>query len=107
MSGSERGARAVSPCLQGGAETRRFDVEVHDTWEASTELAEFIPKFPPPRIQLTLKIVIASVDYARMQLFTTMRMRYEGNWDRLGFDPLEMTDSADTAFIGWLTEREP
>jgi hypothetical protein len=81
-------------------------VEVHDTWEATTQLAEFIPKIPPTRIQLTLKVVTASVDYVRVQLVTTMRMRYEGNWDRLGFDLLEMTDSADTAFIGWLAGRE-
>src|SRR5215469_8485203 len=43
--------------LQGEAETRRFEVEVHDTWEATTEIAEVIPKFPPDRIQLTLKAV--------------------------------------------------
>jgi len=92
--------------LQGEAETRRFEVEVHDTWEATTALAEFIPKFPPRRIQLTLKVVMASADIVRVQLVTTMRMRYEVNWDRLGFDLLEMTDSADTAFIGWLTGRE-
>jgi predicted transcriptional regulator len=35
-----------------------------------------------------------------------MQMRYEGNWDRSGFDLLDMTDSAETAFIGWLTGRE-
>jgi amino acid permease len=92
--------------LQGEAETRRFEVEVHDTWEAITALAEFIPKFPPNRIQLTLKVVNASADFVRMQLVTTMRMRYEGNWDTFGFDFLEMTDSADTAFIGWLAGRE-
>lgn len=35
-----------------------------------------------------------------------MRMRYEGNWDRLGFDLLEMTDTSDAAFIGWLAGRK-
>lgn len=92
--------------LQGEAETRRFEVEIHDTWEGITALAEFLPKFPPNSIQLTLKVVNASADFVRMQLVTAMRMRYERNWDTLGFDFLEMTDSADTAFIGWLAGRE-
>jgi amino acid permease len=92
--------------LQGEAETRRFEVEIRDTWEAITALAEYLPKFPPKRIQLTLKVVNSSVDFVRMQLVTAMRMRYERNWDTLGFDFLEMTDSADTAFIGWLAGRE-
>src|SRR5438874_6505568 len=87
-------------------EMRRFEVEVHDTWEATTAMAEFLPKVPSNRMQLTLKVVTASADIVRVQLVTTMRMRYEGNLDRLGFDLLEMTDSADTAFIGWLAGRE-
>ncbi len=86
-------------------ETRRFEVEVKDSWEASTTLAEFMPKFSPHRIQLTLKVVSAGADTARVQLVSTMRMRYEGNLDRLGFDLLEMTDSTDTTLIGWLSAR--
>jgi amino acid permease len=91
--------------MEGG--TRRFEVEVHDTWEATTTMAGFLPKVPSNRIQLTLKVVTASADIVRVQLITTMRMRYEGILDRLGFDLLEeMTDDTDMTLIGWLTGRE-
>jgi hypothetical protein len=92
--------------LQSAGETRRFEVEVHKSWEATTALAQFLPTVPPKRRQLTLEVVTASADIVRVQLITTMRMRYEGNVDRLGFDLLEMTDDADVAFLGWLTGRE-
>src|SRR5205823_4731962 len=76
--------------------TRRFEVEVHDTWEAATTLlAEPVPKLPPQNIQLTLNIVTASADMVRMQLVTSMRMAYEGKWDTLGFDFLEMADTPE------------
>jgi hypothetical protein len=67
--------------------------------EAYTMLAEFMPKFSAHSIQLTLKVVTAAADIVRVQLITTMRMRYEGSLDRLGFDLLEMTDSTDTMLI--------
>ncbi len=82
--------------LQMEGEMRRFEVEVHDTWEATTAMAEFLPKVPSNRIQLTLKVVTTSADIVRVELITTMRMRYEGILDRLGFETL----------IGWLTSRE-
>ncbi|MFL5586510.1 MAG: aromatic amino acid transport family protein [Ktedonobacteraceae bacterium] len=93
--------------LQMEGEMRRFEVEVHDTWEATTAMVEFLPKVPSNRIQLTLKVVTASADIVRVELITTMRMRYEGILDRLGFDLLEeMTDDTDMTLIGWLTSRE-
>src|SRR6266568_1670999 len=93
--------------LQMEGEMRRFEVEVHDTCEATTAMAEFLPKVPSNRIQLTLKVVTASADIVRVELITTMRMRYEGILDRLGFDLLEeMTDDTDMTLIGWLTSRE-
>src|SRR5439155_17843851 len=82
--------------LQLEDDTRRFEVEVNDTWEATTLLAEFAPKLHPRSTQLTIKIVSASADMVRVHLVTTMRMRYEGKWDTLGFDYLEIAGSSET-----------
>jgi hypothetical protein len=93
--------------LQTEGQTRRLEMEVQDTWEATPALAEFFPKVPSHRIQLTLKVATASAAIARVQLITTMRMRYEGVSDSLGFGLLEeATDDAEMAFIGWLAGRE-
>jgi amino acid permease len=98
--------------LQREGDMSRIELEVNDTWEATTLLDEFTPKPPPKSIQLTVKIVTASAEMVRVQLVTTMRMRYEGKWDTLGFDFLEMTETTDTpetsdmAFISWLAGRE-
>ncbi len=95
--------------LQLEGDTRRFEVEVNDTWEAATLLTEFAPKLHSRSIQLTIKVVTASADMVRVQLVTTMRMRYEGKWDTLGFDYLEIAGSSETpdmAFISWLAGRE-
>jgi len=96
--------------LQLEGDTRRFEVEVHDTWEAAaTLLAESTPKLPPHTIQLTFNILTASADTVRVQFVTPMRMVYEGTWDTLGFDFLEMADTPETpdmAFISWLAGRE-
>src|SRR5947209_1274470 len=95
--------------LQLEDDTRRFEVEVNDTWEATTLLAEFAPKLHPRSTQLTIKIVSASADMVRVHLVTIMRMRYEGKWDTLGFDYLEIAGSSETpdmAFISWLAGRE-
>ena len=95
--------------LQLEGDMRRFEMEVNDTWEATTLLSEFAPKLYPKSIQLSVKIVTASADIVRVQLVTTMRMRYEGKWDTLGFDFLEMADTPETsdmAFISWLAGRE-
>jgi amino acid permease len=92
--------------LQLGGDMRRFEMEVHDSWEATTMLAELTPKLPPNTIQLTMKIVTASAEIVRVQLVTSMRVRYEGKWDTLGFDVLETVDTDDMALIGWLAGRE-
>src|SRR6266568_8404384 len=91
-------------------DTRRFEVEVHETWEAATTLlAEPVPKLPPQSIQLTVKIVTASAEMVRMQLVTSMRMAYEGTWETLGFDFQEMAEIAETpdmTVVSWLAGRE-
>src|SRR6266571_9387847 len=91
-------------------DTRRFEVEVHDTWEAATTLlAEPVPKLPPQSIQLTVNIVTASADIVRVQLVTSMRMAYEGKWETLGFDFQEMAETAQTpdmTVVSWLAGRE-
>jgi amino acid permease/predicted transcriptional regulator len=95
--------------LQRGGDMSRFEVEVNTTWEARTTLAEFFPDLPPNTIQLSLKIVTASADIVRVQLVTSMRMRYEGNWDTLGFDFLEMAETPETpdmTLVSWLAGRE-
>ena len=92
--------------LQLEGETRRFELEVNETWEATTLLAELTPKPPPNAIDLTLKIITASADIVRVQLITTMRLEYEGKWDMLGFDLLETADTQDMTLIGWLAGRE-
>jgi hypothetical protein len=95
--------------LQREGDMSRIEVEVNDTWEARTTLAEFFPNLPPNTIQLSLKIVSASVDIVRMQLVTSMRMVYEGKWDTLGFDFLEMAQTPDTpemTLVSWLAGRE-
>jgi amino acid permease len=92
--------------LQEGAQMRRFEVEVRDTWEATTTLAEFSSKLSSNRMQLMFKVMSASANIVRVQIVTTMRIRYEGSLDRMGFDLLEMTDSTDTAFIAWLADRQ-
>jgi amino acid permease len=88
------------------ADTRRFEIEVNDTWDASTMLTELIPKKSSHSIHLKLKIVNASADIVRIQFVTTMRIHYEGSWDRLGFDLLKMIDTSDTDLFGWLADRE-
>ncbi len=92
--------------LQLEGDTRRFEVEVNDTWEATTLLAELTPKLPPNTVELTLKIVTASANIVRVQLITTMRLEYEGKWDMLGFDLLETADTHDMTLVGWLAGRE-
>ena len=94
-------------------DTRRFEIEVNDTWEAATTLlAEPVPKLHSKDIQLTVKIVTASADMVRVQLVTSMRMAYEGKWDTLGLDFLEMAETPDTpetadmALVSWLAGRE-
>jgi amino acid permease len=92
--------------LQRDGDMHRFEIEVHDTWEATALLAESTPKPPANTIQLTLQVMAASADIARVQLATSMRVRYEGNWDTLGFDLLETADTDDMILIGWLAGRE-
>jgi Tryptophan/tyrosine permease family len=92
--------------LQLEGDTRRFEVEVNETWEATTLLAELTPKLPPKARELTLQIVTASADIVRVQLITTMRLEYEGKWDMLGFDLLETADTQDMTLVGWLAGRE-
>jgi amino acid permease len=95
--------------LQREGDMSRIEVEVNDTWEATTRLAEFAPKLPPKSTQLTAKIVTASADMVRLQLVTTMRMSYEGKWDTLGLDFLEMAQTPDTpemTLVSWLAGRE-
>src|SRR5438552_1967909 len=94
-------------------DTRRFEIEVNDTWEAATTLlAEPVPKLHSKDIQLTVKIVTASADMVRVQLVTSMRMAYEGKWDTLGLDFMEMAETPDTpetadmALVSWLAGRE-
>ena len=95
--------------LQREDDTRRFYVEVRETWNVATLRAALIPKLPPTTMQLTLKTLSASADFVRVQLATTMRVRYEGKWDTLGFDFLEMADAAETlhmTVVGWLAGRQ-
>jgi len=92
--------------LQLEGDTRRFEVEVNETWEATTLLAELTPKLPPNTRELTLKIVTASANLVRVQLITTMRLEYEGKWDMLGFDLLETADTHAMTLVGWLAGRE-
>src|SRR2546428_3984322 len=92
--------------LQREGDTRRFEVEVNETWEATTLLAELTPKLPPNARELTLQIVTASATSVRVQLLTTMRLEYEGKWDMLGFDLLETADTHAMTLVGWLAGRE-
>jgi hypothetical protein len=53
--------------------------------------------------------VRASADTIRVQCTTTMRMAYEGIWDTLGFNFLQMDEAAEDAHtdvIKWLVGRE-
>ncbi len=99
--------------LQLEGDTRRFEVEVNDAWEATSSLlAESVPELSPNTIQLALNIVTADADTARVQLVTSMRMVFEGKWDTLGFDFLEMAEApeapetSDMALISWFAGRE-
>ena len=96
--------------LQLEGNTHRLEVEVKQTsWQVLTTLADFMPNLPLDTSHLTLKVVAASADIVRVQLVTNMKLRYEGKWDMLGFDFLEMADIAETpdaAFVSWLAGRE-
>src|SRR6266487_2721827 len=92
--------------LEIDGDMRRFEMEVQDSWEASALLAQLTPKLPLNTMQLTLQVMAASADSARVQLVTSMRMRYEGNWDALGFDLLETAETDDMTLVGWLAGRE-
>jgi hypothetical protein len=95
--------------LQREGERHPFEVEMQTTWEASTLLAEFTPKLPSKGIDLLLKIVTASADSVRVQVVTSMRFVYEGDWDTLGLDVLEMAgkpDTSDTTLVRWLASRK-
>src|SRR2546428_4074567 len=87
--------------LQLDGDMRRFEMEVHDTWEATALLAELTPKLPLNTMQLTLQVMAASADSARVQFVTSMRMWFEGNWDALGFDVLETAETDDMTLVGW------
>lgn len=94
--------------LQVDEEVHRFEREVQTSWEAKTTLAEFVPQPSLPVFQLTLQVVNATAESVRVRLLTSMRVRFEGNWDSLGLDFLEMDDSsetADMAFVRWLAGR--
>jgi len=95
--------------LQREGEARRFEIGITTNWEATTLLAELTPTRPSRSIYLALKIVRADADTVRVQCTTTMRMVYEGKWDTLGFDFLQMNDTAETSqtdFVKWLAGRE-
>ncbi len=92
--------------LQVEGNTHRFEIDVKDIWEAVTTLPELTPTIPRRSIDLTLQIVSASAGIVRVQLVTNMRIRYEGQWDTLGFHLLEMAETADATFVGWLARRE-
>ncbi len=90
--------------IQQEGETRHFEIGIQTTWEASNVLAEVTPK-----LDLLLKIVAASSESVRVQVLTSMRIVYEGNWDTVGLDLLEMADSLatpDTVLIRWLADRK-
>jgi len=94
--------------LQLDGHTRRVEVEVQTTWEAGKALAEFVPHLSPQTFQLTLQIVSATAERVRVQLITPMRIVYEGIWDTLGFNFLEMAEAEDTpdmVFVRWLVGR--
>src|SRR5260370_11707265 len=95
--------------FQREGEARRFEIGISTNWEATTLLAELTPTLPSRSIYLALKIVRADADTVRVQCTTTMRMVYEGKWDTLGFDFLQMNDTAETSqtdFVKWLAGRE-
>ncbi|MFL5655657.1 MAG: hypothetical protein ACJ8CB_15950, partial [Ktedonobacteraceae bacterium] len=94
--------------LQLDGHTRRVEVEVQTTWEAGAALTEFTPHLSPQTFQLTLQIVSATAERVRVQLITPMRIVYEGIWDTLGLNFLEMAeaqDMPDMAFVRWLVSR--
>ena len=97
--------------LQLDGRTRRVEVEVQTTWEAGTALAEFIPHLSLQTFQLTLQIVSATAEGVRVQLITPMRIVYEGIWDTLGLNFMEMAEAQDTpetpdmALVRWLVGR--
>src|SRR5260370_2794044 len=95
--------------LQREGEARRFEIGITTNWEATTLLTELTPTRPSRSIYLALKIVRADADTVRVQCTTTMRMVYEGKWDTLGFDFLQINDTAETSqtdFVKWLAGRE-
>ncbi|TMD59649.1 MAG: hypothetical protein E6I91_19935 [Chloroflexi bacterium] len=95
--------------LQWEGDTRHFEVEMQTTWEASALLAEVTPQLPSKGMDLVFKIVTASAESVRVQVVTSMRIVYEGGWDTLGFDVLEMLgrlDTPDTALVRWLAGRK-
>lgn len=95
--------------LQRKGEIHHFEVEMQTTWEASNVLAEVTPKLPSKGIDLLLHIVTASAESVRVQVVTSMRFVFEGNWDTLGLDVLEVADkpdTPDTTLVGWLASRK-
>src|SRR5947207_3677049 len=97
--------------LQLDGDTRRVEMEVQTTWEAGAALAEFTPHLSPQTFQLALRIVSATAERVRVQLITPMRIVYEGIWDTLGFNFMEMAEAQDTPetpdmdVVRWLVGR--
>ncbi len=107
------GLKAAQPQFRLGiqreGDTRHFEIGMQTTWEARNVLAEVTPKLPAQGIDLALKIVTASAESVRVQVVTSMRLVYEGGWDTLGLDVLEMAgrlDTPDTALVRWLAGRK-
>lgn len=95
--------------LQQAGAIRHFDVAMQTTWEASKLLAEVTPKLPSKGIDLLVKTVTASAESVRIQVITSMRVLYEGNWDMLGFDVLDVAselDTPETILLRWLAGRK-
>lgn len=98
--------------LQQEGNTRRVEIGVNNRWKAKElssagEAAGIYSALGS--IDLTLSIVTANAESVRVQVETSMRTAYEGGWDTLGFDFLQLVDgldTPDTAFIRWLAGRK-
>jgi amino acid permease len=95
--------------LQREGETRRLQIPITASWEATSLLAELVPDLPSRSRYLALQLVRADADTVRVQCTTTMHIAYEGAWDALGFNlrPVDGPAETDqTDFIKWLAGRE-
>jgi hypothetical protein len=93
--------------VQWDGNTHRVEITVPELWDAA-ELLGRLPELRLRGVGLTLQILEASPDSARLRVITSMSLTYEGDWDTIGLgmaDALTLPDPLQD-LVSWMMRRD-